>query len=230
MHFIFPVLLIVIPAYLIGSTNGAIITSKLFYRKDIRDYGSGNPGLTNFYRTFGKGGALLVVLIDTLKTVIPVLFGGWLLEHSNVVPSFVIYDDFSAGFAFEGYFNRVLFGQLVAGFFVILGHCFPVLYKFKGGKGVMAIGTVVIVLNWQVALIGWGVFILVTLITRYVSLGSILGSTAFAFAMYFLNIGGLLELIVASMCVLLVVCRHAPNVKRMIKGEESRLSFRRNKE
>jgi len=71
-------LITAVPAYLLGSVNGAITASKVFYRKDIREYGSGNPGLTNFYRTFGKSGFLLVVLIDVIKTIAPVMFGGWL--------------------------------------------------------------------------------------------------------------------------------------------------------
>jgi len=216
-------LITALTAYLLGSLNGAIITSKAFFRKDIRDYGSGNPGLTNFYRVFGKVGVLLVILIDVLKTIAPVLFGGWLFAHfTDMVLTEVG--------PFIRYYNLTIFGQVLAGLFVMLGHCFPVFYKFKGGKGVTAIGSIVIVIDWRLALIAWGVFILVTLITRYVSLGAILGSTAFAVSMALLKVGGLAELIVIVLCVLLVYVRHIPNIKRLIKGEESKLKLKRSKE
>jgi len=212
-----------IPAYILGGINGAIITSKLFYRKDIRDYGSGNPGLTNFYRTFGKGGVLLVILIDTVKTMAPVIFGGWLFGHfTDMGPNEV--------FALDRFFDEALFGQLLAGFFVMVGHCFPVFYKFKGGKGVMAIGTAVLVIDWRLALIAWVVFLVVTAITGYVSLGAMLGTISFAVSMLLIGIGGLAEINIAVLCVLLVIIRHVPNIQRLAKGEESRLSFGRKKD
>ena len=223
MFFTLLIVLTAVPSYLLGSVNGAIITSKVFYRKDIRDYGSGNPGLTNFYRTFGKGGFLLVVLIDALKTIAPVIFGGWLFAHftemylTEVGPLY-------------RFFDATFFGQALAGFFVMLGHCFPIFYKFRGGKGVMAIGCIVIVIDWRLALISWGVFILVTLITRYVSLGAISGSIAFPVFMAILKIGGLAELNIIILGVLLVVVRHLPNIRRLLKGEESKLVLKRSKE
>ena len=218
--FILLMLITAVPAYLLGSVNGAITASKVFYRKDIRDFGSGNPGLTNFYRTFGKGGFLLVVLIDVIKTVAPVLFGGWLFAtYTDMILTEV------------GPLHRILdlafFGQVLAGFFVMLGHCFPLFYKFKGGKGIMAIGAIVIVVNWQLALISWGVFIIVALITRYVSLASILGSIAFPVSMAILHVGGIAERNIVILCVILVIVRHIPNIKRLIKGDESKLKFKR---
>ena len=225
--FVFLMFIAALPAYVLGSVNGAIITSKLFYRKDIRDFGSGNPGLTNFYRTFGKGGFLLVLLIDVIKTVAPVLFGGWLF--SRYFTEMYVSDVWSI-WPFNRFFNEAFFGQALVGFFVMLGHCFPLFYKFKGGKGVMAIGAIVIVIDWRLALISWGVFIIVTLLTRYVSLGAILGCMAFPISMVILNIGGIAELNIIILCVLLVIVRHMQNIKRLIKGEESKLKFRRAKE
>ena len=215
-----------LPAYILGSVNGAIITSKTFFRKDIRDYGSGNPGLTNFYRTFGKGGFLFVLLIDVIKTVAPVLFGGWIFAfHTDMYISEVW-----AIWPFSLFFNEAFFGQALAGFFVMLGHCFPMFYKFRGGKGVMAIGAIVIVIDWRLALISWGIFILITIITRYVSLGAMLGSIAFPLSMLVLDVGGIAELNIIILCVLLVIFRHAPNIKRLINGEESKFVFKRSKE
>jgi len=213
-------LITAVPAYLLGSVNGAITASKVFYRKDIRDFGSGNPGLTNFYRTFGKSGFLLVVLIDVIKTIAPVMFGGWLFaSYTDMILTEVG--------PLHRIFDLAFFGQVLAGFFVMLGHCFPLFYKFKGGKGIMAIGAIVIVVNWQLALISWGVFILVALITRYVSLASVLGSIAFPVSMLVLNVGGIAERNIVILCVILVIIRHIPNIKRLIKGEESKLKLKR---
>ena len=195
----------IVPAYLLGGVNGAIIASKYLYRKDIRKFGSGNPGLTNFYRVFGKGGALLVVLIDAAKTIGPVLFGGWL---------------------FGRYFDMMLFGRALTGFFAMLGHCYPVYYKFKGGKGVMASGAIIFFVDWRVALIAWGVFLLVTAVTRYVSLGSILGISAYPVFLFIFGTGGTPELIVAIIYAALMIARHHTNIVRLIRGEESKFSFK----
>jgi len=222
MTFLLLICITAVPAYILGSLNGAIITSKLFYRKDIRDFGSGNPGLTNFYRVFGKYGLLLVILIDVIKTITPVIFGGMLFAYfTDMVLTEVG--------PIVRFINVTFFGQALAGLFVMLGHCFPLFYKFRGGKGVMAIGAIVIVIDWRLALISWGVFIIVTLLTRYVSLGAMLGCTAFPLSMLLLDIGGIAELNVIILCVLLVIFRHMPNIKRLVKGEESKLSFKRKK-
>ena len=202
-------LAVAVPAYVLGSLNGAIIASFGIYRKDIRKYGSGNPGLTNFYRVFGKGGAVMVVLVDVAKTVVPVLVGGYL---------------------FGRFWDMVFFGRIFAGFFVVLGHCFPVFYGFRGGKGVMAVGTILIVVDWRMALIAWGVFILIFLTTRLVSLGSILGSVTFPVVQYLWSIGGAKELIFSSLCALLLIIRHKDNLLRLLKGKESRFSFKKKKE
>jgi len=216
-------LITAVPAYILGSLNGAIITSKVFFRKDIRNYGSGNPGLTNFYRTFGKSGLLLVIFIDTIKTVAPVVFGGLLFTYfTDMVLAEVG--------PLQNFFDITYFGQALAGFFVMLGHCFPLFYKFKGGKGVMAIGCIVVVIDWRLALIAWGAFIIITLATRYVSLGAILGSIAFPVSMVILKIGGLADINIIVLCVLLVIIRHIPNIKRLVKGEEAKLKLKRSKE
>jgi glycerol-3-phosphate acyltransferase PlsY len=204
----------------IGSVNGAIITSKYFYKKDIRKFGSGNAGLTNFYRVFGKGGAIAVVLIDVVKTVAPVLIGGFLFSRFLNADYFID----------VGFFNLSLFGSELAGFFVMLGHSYPLYYGFKGGKGVMAMGTILFFVDWRIALFGWGAFILVTLLTRYVSLGSIIGVTAYPVSQALMGLGGTWELIVAILSAALLIFRHKENIKRLIKGKESKFSFKRKKE
>ena len=206
MKVILTTLMTAVPAYVLGGINGAIITSRLLFSKDIRKFGSGNPGLTNFYRVFGKAGALLVVAIDVFKTVAPVLFGGWI---------------------FGRYFDMTFFGRAFAGFCVMLGHCFPVFYKFKGGKGVMAAGAVMIILDWRIAVIGWGAFILVTALTRYVSLGAIVGGATFPITLLVFNIGGVWELAAMLACSLLMIGRHEANIRRLIRGEESKFKFKK---
>jgi len=219
MVFIAVLLASIIPAYVLGSVNGAIITSKYLYRKDIRNYGSGNPGLTNFYRVFGKGGALLVIFIDAFKTIAPVIFGGWLFgRYTDMALSEV--------WLFSRLFGISLFGQTISGLFVMLGHCFPLFYKFRGGKGVMAVGAILIVLDWRVALISWGTFIIITALTRFVSLGAIIGASLFPVAQMLLELGGFWEIAVSFMCVVLLIARHEANIRRLIKGEESKFSFR----
>jgi glycerol-3-phosphate acyltransferase PlsY len=196
-----------IPAYVVGSVNGAIITSISLYRKDIRKFGSGNPGLTNFYRVFGKGGSLLVIIIDVLKTVVPVFFGGWLIGRF-------------AGLTF--------FGRAAAGLFVMLGHCFPVFYRFSGGKGVMALGTLLFIVDWRVALVSWGVFVITVIITRYVSLGAIIGSAMYPVSLVIFGLGGAKGITVAALCALLVIFRHSENIRRLVAGKESKFRFSRN--
>jgi len=208
-----------IPAYILGSANGAIIASKYLYRKDIRNFGSGNPGLTNFYRVFGKGGTLLVIFIDAFKTLAPVVIGGWLFGRYTDL-------ELSSVWVFGRFFGVSLFGQTIAGFFVMLGHCFPVFYKFKGGKGVMALGSILIILDWRIAIVSWGTFILLTAMTRFVSLGAMIGATTFPVVQLFLKLGGFWEIVVSFMCVALLVARHSPNIKRLVEGKESRFSFR----
>ena len=203
--FILILLAAALPAYFLGSVNGAIITSKHLFRKDIRQYGSGNPGITNFYRVFGKAGALLVLFIDISKSVLPAIFGGFL---------------------FYTFFDMMIFGRVATGLFVMLGHCFPVYYGFKGGKGVMAVGSVVFVVDWRIALVCWAVFILVVLLSRYISLGSMIGVLGFPAAIIIFRLGGHWEVIFAAMCTILLVVRHRSNIKRLIDGTEPRFSFK----
>ncbi len=196
--------IIAIASYLLGGINGAIIASTKFFKKDIREYGSKNAGLTNFYRVFGTKGVLLVLAIDIAKSAASVLLGWWLL----------------------GLCGYALLGKLIAGFFAILGHTFPVYYRFKGGKGILCAGILVLILDWKIGLICWAVFILLVLLTRYVSLGSILGTIAFPVSMaYFGN--RWYEVLVAACCAILIVARHSENIYRLFTGKESKLKLKK---
>ena len=145
-------------SYLLGCINGAIATSHLFYHDDVRRHGSGNAGLTNFYRNYGAKCAIVVIAFDMLKAVGAVCLGGYFLGHL-------------LGWGVIGKY----FGAL----FCIIGHMFPVFYGFKGGKGILCSGTLLLLLDWRIALVGWGVFAVLWLTTRYVSLGSVAAAISF---------------------------------------------------
>ena len=146
-------ILTAIISYCLGSINGAIIAGFFVHHKDVRSYGSGNAGLTNYYRNFGTPGLVVLVLIDVLKAVIAVLIGGALLNKVEA--------------------KEV--GMLFAGFCVILGHMFPALFQFRGGKGVLSGVTMAFLVDWRVGLCCFLTFMILVLFTRYVSLGSIVG-------------------------------------------------------
>lgn len=196
--------IIAVVSYLLSGINGATIASMTFFKKDIREYGSKNAGLTNFYRVFGTKGVLLVLAIDILKAALSVLLGWWLL-------------------GLEGY---SMLGKLFAGFFAILGHVFPIYYRFKGGKGVLCGGILVLLVDWRIGLISWGVFLLLLLLTRYVSLSSICSTAAFPISMACFG-REWYEVLVAACCAVLIIARHSENILRLIKGQESKLSFKK---
>ena len=185
-------LAIALSSYLLGGINGAIITSKYFYKKDIRQFGSGNPGLTNFYRVFGVRGAAMVLAIDILKSVLPVLFGGWLL----------------------GRLGMRMLGAETAAFFVMLGHSYPVYYKFQGGKTVLAAGAALFIIDLRVAIVSWVVF-----------LGSICAGIAYPISVAAFGLGGPACIVIAALSGALLLFRHRPNIVRLLNGTESRISF-----
>lgn len=143
-------IMVAIAAYFLGCFNGAVIVSKYILRNDIRNHGSGNAGLTNFHRVFGGGLTFVVILCDVLKAVLAVLIGSGLF-----------------GLCLE---NAVL-GKYWAGLFCLLGHMFPCMFGFKGGKGILSGGTIAIMIDWRVALVVWGGFLILAALTRWVSLG-----------------------------------------------------------
>ena len=142
-------------AYLLGSVNGSIIVSRFLFGSDVRKQGSGNAGLTNFYRTYGFTGAAGVIAIDVLKGVLGAFIGGLLLN-------------LAAPAGFEEEFTNV--GRLVATFCLILGHSFPIFYEFKGGKGILCGVSCVFVVDVNAALIALFIFAVIVVSTKYVSL------------------------------------------------------------
>lgn len=185
----------VILGYLIGSINSAVIISKVFYKKDIRKMGSGNAGTTNVLRSLGKKAAAFTFLGDFAKGIIAALIGS------------LLYDEL---------------GLVLAGGAAVLGHNWPVYFGFKGGKGVLTSFSVLLICSPLPALIALLFFILIVALTRYVSLGSILAAIVVVIATFFMS--GLTYTFYLTIFIsLLVIFRHMSNIKRLIKGTESKL-------
>ena len=137
-----------VAAYFLGCFNGAVIVSKYILRDDVRTHGSGNAGLTNFYRTFGGPLTAVVILTDVLKAVLAVLLSRWLMFHGFTI--------FLSAASTTALYDAI--AKYWAGLFCLLGHMFPVMFKYKGGKGILSGGTIAIMIDWRVALVVWGGF------------------------------------------------------------------------
>lgn len=206
-------------AYLLGSVNFAIVFSAIARKRDIRKYGSGNAGATNMMRTFGAGLGVLTFICDLLKGAcavwLSILLADALVPHGQ---------------------DTVLFGYL-SGLFCVIGHLRPIYFSFKGGKGVStALGTLLF-LDWGLALTCLAVFIITVAIWRMVSLGSVVAVgvapvLAFLFNYYINELGLYVSLstaVVMLVLVSLIVAGHSQNIKRIVKGTESKLSFKKKK-
>ena len=190
-------------AYLLGCLNGAVIVSRYVLKDDVRTHGSGNAGLTNFYRTFGGWLTFAVIATDVLKAVLAVWLGSAVFGH---------------------WFGAAVLGKYWGGWFCMLGHIFPCMFRFKGGKGVLAGGVMALMIDWRVALVVWGGFLLLVVLTRYVSLGSIYAGTAFPFATWFV-FHSVPYTVMAVCCGGLLVWQHRANIRRLLRGTESKFSF-----
>ena len=197
----FVVGLTLLVSYLLGCFNGSVVTSHFIIRDDVRKHGSGNAGLTNFYRTYGAKFALIVILCDMGKTLLSCLIGGYLMLCTN---------------------GSWTLGVLLGGIGCELGHMFPAYYGLKGGKGILSGGVLVWMLDWRMGLIAWGLFVLLWLLTRYVSLGSILAALAAPFSAWYLGYDGRLVAFV-GLCAAVVVARHYQNMIRLKNGTESKI-------
>jgi glycerol-3-phosphate acyltransferase PlsY len=197
------VLCTVVIGYLLGNLNGAIIASHLIAHEDVRSQGSGNAGLTNFIRGYGIQNTLLVFLLDGGKAVLSCLIGGWLLG--------------TQGLALEG--------RMLGGFAVVIGHVFPALYKFKGGKGILSGFFVALAVDWRVALVILAVFAAVYAVTMFVSLSSILGSAAFSISFVCLYWGNWWMVGFGGATGLLAIIMHHSNISRLLKGQEKKTNL-----
>ena len=183
---------ILIGAYLLGSLSLSIIVSGALFGKDIRTQGSGNAGATNMARVFGWGAGLLTLAGDAAKAVVCMLAG------------------------------RALAGDVglaLAGMACIFGHCFPVFHHFKGGKGVSVGGVIALCIDWRVGLCVIGVFLLGALLSKKVSLGSVLGAVTITAASIAFGLSTP-KIALAAFCMVLCIWRHKGNLKRLIAGTE----------
>lgn len=209
-----PVLLVLIAAaaYVLGSVNGSIIVSRYLFHSDVRTMGSGNAGLTNFYRNYGPKGIAGVLGIDIAKGVLAALIGGLVFPLATgdqaLKPEYVD------------------IGRLFATFCLILGHVFPVFYGFRGGKGILCGVSAMFIVDYNAGVIALVVFVLAFLLTRYVSLGSVLGTISVPVTLLAKGFSGLC-LILACLSVLLVIMKHGENIVRIIRHKEPRFVFRR---
>nr|WP_297174032.1 glycerol-3-phosphate 1-O-acyltransferase PlsY [uncultured Agathobaculum sp.] len=193
--------IIALCAYLLGSLSFAIIVSKVTMGRDIRDYGSGNAGLTNAYRTMGAARTLFVLLGDIAKGAAAVSIGMLLAGP---------------------------LGKLVSGIFVILGHMFPLYFGFRGGKGVLVGAVMLALFDWRIFLIAFALFFISVAATRWISLGSIMGAISFPITITIFYHDPVLSAMAFGMAAA-VIFMHRSNIMRMIHGQENKFSFRSKK-
>ena len=199
------VILALLAGYLLGSINTSLVIGK-FYKVDVRQHGSGNAGMTNTLRTLGKFQAMLVIVGHILKGILACVIGNIILSDTAE-----LYDSI---------------GLMIGGLGSILGHNWPVYFGFKGGKGVLTTFAVIMMMGPLIGLILLSIFILIVLITRYVSLGSMIAAVLFP-AVAFLMGNEIIFIIFAGVIGFLVIVRHKSNIERLINGEESKLGAKK---
>ena len=191
-------------SYLLGSIPTAVWIGKYFFQTDVREHGSGNAGATNTFRILGKKAGIPVLLIDVLKGWISVMLAIWFLIPGD---SPVLFENF-----------RVLCGTAA-----VLGHVFPVFAGFRGGKGVATLLGVAIGMQPVAALCCIGLFLIVLILTKYVSLGSILASVFYGiFLLVIDRVHHDATIIFALMIPMLVIITHTKNIRRLLEGSENR--------
>lgn len=218
-------------AYLIGSLNPAIIITRLKTGKDIRSMGSGNAGFTNVLRSVGTGPAVATIICDYIKGIVAVTIG-WLIFSQLTVTNDVTPLEY------------VKYGRYLAGLCVIIGHAFPIYYGFRGGKGVVTANALMLVVDWRVFLMIIGTFLIIALITKLISLGSIACAALYPvytliityFCEYLPYLGTENELrfrfvIISTACSLavglMVIIMHRENLGRLFRGEEKTIKAKK---
>lgn len=193
-------LLIAVVGYLIGSVNSAILLVRLKFHKDVRAGGSGNAGATNVARRFGLESGLLTLLGDVLKAVIAGLAGRFLAGPD---------------------------GMILADFFCLIGHCWPVFFRFKGGKGMAVAAGTLLLLDWRLLLIVAAFFLLVFFCWRFVSLSTILSVLIFPPLYYLTERRGDMSLLLGTLICAIILFQHRQNILRLIHGTEPKFEFKK---
>lgn len=197
------IILSVLTGYMLGNLNGAFLVSYLVANEDVRKRGSGNAGLTNFVRNYGGKPAVMVIGTDMGKAVLACLVGGALLAP----------------------FGQEVAGRAIGGLSVILGHAFPALLGFKGGKGILSGVTVALCLDWRIGLFVFGIFLAAYFLTHYVSLGSVLSSGSFGFIYAFFHRDQPVAICVGFILSFMIVWLHRGNIVRLVKGQERKTNL-----
>ena len=201
-------IIVSIIAYLLGSISFSVIFSKKIGGFDVRTKGSGNAGSTNVLRTVGKKAAVLTLLCDCLKGVVAVLVA---VIAGNIAKSV----------------DGALLVQL-AGIFVVVGHSFPIFFKFKGGKGVATSLGVILIINWRIGLICLVFALLLMILTKFVSLGSVAAAILFPVLTIFIHSNYIVSgnyIIFGIILALFVIYNHRSNINRLLEGKENKLDF-----
>ena len=200
---------VAVAGYFIGNMQTALIISRLRFGDDVRLYGSGNAGTTNMVRVYGKHYGLITFLGDAGKCAAAFflgrLLGGWLGIHST------------------DHAVSVLLGGYIASACVVLGHCYPVLFQFRGGKGAASAYAMTWCLCWQAALVSTVIAAIIFLLWKRVSLVSVLTAISYLIATYIVWATGHADkylLFFVAPVVLLLLIRHKDNIKRLLRGEE----------
>ena len=200
---VLPILITIVVSYLLGNLNGAIVVARLVAHEDVRSKGSGNAGLTNFTRNYGSKTSIFVIAIDMGKAIAACLLGGLLLKDYG------LYQE----------------GVALGGLCVILGHDFPALLGFRGGKGILSGVTVALMMDWKLGLLVFSIFLIAYFLTHYVSLGSVLSSGSFGFFYAWFHRESLFPIIVGFALSGLLVWMHRANIGRLIRGEERKTNL-----
>ena len=197
------IIITALTAYMLGNLNGAFLTGYRVAGEDIRKKGSGNAGLTNFIRNYGVRPAIMVVVTDMGKAILACLAGGCMLAP----------------------FGHEIAGRALGGLFVILGHAFPALLGYKGGKGILSGVTVALCLDWRIGLFVFGIFLVAYWLTHYVSLGSVLSSGSFGFIYAIFHWDQKFAVCVGFFLSALIVWLHRSNIVRLLKGQERKTNL-----
>ena len=190
-------------SYLLGNLNGAILLSRLVEKDDVRRHGSGNAGFTNFFRSYGRATSLLVILIDGLKAAAACLIGGALL----------------------GQYGLRTEGMLLGGLTVTLGHDFPALLGFHGGKGIVCGFAAALVTDWRIGLILLAIFAAAYFSTKDVSLASCFSSLGFGVCFVLFYPGRPAVWVPAVVMAALALFLHRENIDRLLHGKERKTDF-----
>ena len=199
---------LIILSYLTGAFPSAVLIGKIFFKTDVREFGSGNAGATNTFRVLGKKAGIPVLILD--------IFKGWLAVNYIFFIS-----------SLSNNLDLVFEQQLVFGIAAVIGHLFPIYTGFRGGKGIATLLGLLVGIQPTAALLSSLVFIIIFFISRYVSLSSIFAAIAFPIIIYFLSDSTDVSLIIFSIFVpLLAIITHQKNIERLLKGEEVKVKFK----